>query len=186
MTEDMQKQLGSTLWKIADDLRGAMDADDFRDYMLSFLFLRYLSDNYEAAAKKELKKDYPKLKEDDKRTPLSVWYQENEDDTSAFEKQMRRKVHYVIRPEYLWSTIYELARIQSDDLLKTLGSSMLRMIPLKVLFKGCFLKSIWTLKNLVKTILTVMPNYVRLLQRLPKDLRSFLPKVIFWAMPMNI
>ncbi|MCB1211566.1 MAG: SAM-dependent DNA methyltransferase [Verrucomicrobiales bacterium] len=26
-------------------LREAMDADDFRDYMLSFLFLRYLSDN---------------------------------------------------------------------------------------------------------------------------------------------
>jgi type I restriction enzyme M protein len=31
-----------------------MNADDFRDYMLAFLFLRYLSDNYETAAKKEL------------------------------------------------------------------------------------------------------------------------------------
>ena len=49
MTESNQKQLGNTLWGIADQLRGAMDADDFRDYMLSFLFLRYLSDNYEAA-----------------------------------------------------------------------------------------------------------------------------------------
>ena len=47
MTETNQKQLGNTLWKIADDLRGAMNADDFRDYMLSFPFLRYLSDNYE-------------------------------------------------------------------------------------------------------------------------------------------
>ena len=46
MTDD-QKQLGKTLWHIADTLRGAMNADDFRDYMLSFLFLRYLSDNYE-------------------------------------------------------------------------------------------------------------------------------------------
>ena len=54
MTEQNQKQLGKTLWAIADQLRGAMDADDFRDYMLSFLFPRYLSDNYEAAAKKEL------------------------------------------------------------------------------------------------------------------------------------
>ena len=27
-----------------------MNADDFRDYMLAFLFLRYLSDNYEQAA----------------------------------------------------------------------------------------------------------------------------------------
>ena len=49
-----QIQLGNTLWSIADQLRGAMDADDFRDYMLSLLFLRYLSDNYETAAKKEL------------------------------------------------------------------------------------------------------------------------------------
>ena len=51
MTATNQKQLGNILWGIADQLRGAMDADDFRDYMLSFIFLRYLSDNYETAAK---------------------------------------------------------------------------------------------------------------------------------------
>jgi type I restriction enzyme M protein len=38
-----------------------MNADDFRDYMLSFLFLRYLSGNYEESAKKELGSDYPQL-----------------------------------------------------------------------------------------------------------------------------
>ena len=52
MTEHDKQKLGSTLWAIADQLRGAMNADDFRDYMLAFLFLRYLSDNYEAAAQK--------------------------------------------------------------------------------------------------------------------------------------
>ena len=31
MTDTNQKQLGTTLWKIADQLRGAMDADDFRE-----------------------------------------------------------------------------------------------------------------------------------------------------------
>jgi len=51
VTKTDQKQLGKTLWNIADQLRGAMNADDFRDYMLAFLFLRYLSDNYEQAAK---------------------------------------------------------------------------------------------------------------------------------------
>ena len=61
MTDTNQKQLGKTLWNIADQLRGAMDADDFRDHMLSFLFQRYLPDNYETAAKKELGKDYPML-----------------------------------------------------------------------------------------------------------------------------
>ena len=66
MTVQDQKQLGKTLWEIADGLRGAMNADDFRDYMLSFLFLRYLSDNYEEAVKKELGRDYPQLEEANK------------------------------------------------------------------------------------------------------------------------
>ena len=101
MTDTNQKQLGNTLWKIADDLRGAMNADDFRDYMLSFLFLRYLSDNYEAAAKRELGRDYPKVNEDDRQVPLAVWYTENPKDIAEFEKQMRRKVHYVIQPPHL-------------------------------------------------------------------------------------
>ena len=120
MTAIEQTQLGRTLWAIADDLRGAMNADDFRDYMLSFLFLRYLSDNYEAAAKKELGQDYPLLNKDDKGSPLAVWYTANEADVPEFEKLMRRKVHYVIEPKHLWSHIAELARKQDGELLHTL------------------------------------------------------------------
>src|SRR5580698_7329789 len=106
MTDIDQKELGKTLLNIADQLRGAMNADDFRDYMLSFLFLRYLSDNYEAAAKKELGSDYPELADDEAAdgatTPLQVWYDDNKKDVAQFEKQMRRKVHYVIKPDFLW------------------------------------------------------------------------------------
>lgn len=120
MTQKNQDQLGKTLWTIADNLRGAMNADSFRDYMLSFLFLRYLSSNYEESAKKELGSDYPKLADDDGRTALALWYEANAGDVSEFEKQMRRKVHYVIKPEHLWSNITELARTQSPDLLITL------------------------------------------------------------------
>lgn len=120
MTVQDQTQLGKTLWAIADDLRGSMNADDFRDYMLSFLFLRYLSDNYETAAKKELGADYPTLDKEDKRAPLTIWYAANAADVGEFEKQMRRKVHYVIEPAHLWSSIADMARTQHGDLLKTL------------------------------------------------------------------
>ncbi len=120
MTLKDQQQLGKTLWDIANQLRGAMNADDFRDYMLSFLFLRYLSHNYEESARKELGSDYPNLSEKDKRTPLSVWYSANEADVPEFEKQMRRKVHYVIQPQHLWSNISEMARTQNAELLVTL------------------------------------------------------------------
>ncbi|MFM2176370.1 MAG: type restriction enzyme subunit [Verrucomicrobiota bacterium] len=120
MTDTNQKQLGKTLWSIADQLRGAMNADDFRDYMLSFLFLRYLSDNYETAAKKELGRDYPDVSGDTRKVPLALWYANNVDDIPEFEKQMRRKVHYVIQPAHLWNSIANMARTQNGELLNTL------------------------------------------------------------------
>jgi type I restriction enzyme M protein len=118
MTEQNHK-LGKTLWNIADQLRGSMNADDFRDYMLSFLFLRYLSDNYETAAQKELGSDYP-ANLPETTPPLALWYAQNPKDTADFEEQMRRKIHYVIRPEHLWGNITEMARTQNGELLNTL------------------------------------------------------------------
>lgn len=185
MNDSQQKQLGATLWGIADKLRGAMNPDDFRDYMLSFLFLRYISDKYEYAAKKELGSDYlrceeyvnssksdkenkqgaianfadflsvEQLEENFKKmfagdkgealeitvlTPLLVWYAKNPDDVVMLEKQMRRKLHYVIEPLYLWSNIYELARTQNVNLLKTLqaGFKFIESESFDSTFQGLF------------------------------------------------
>ncbi len=138
MTNKQQKQLGSVLWAIADDLRGAMNADDFRDYMLSFLFLRYLSDNYETVAKNELGEDYPKI--NGHITPLQRWYEENTNDINEFEKVMRRNTHYVIYPDYLWGNIVQLAIRQDDNLLETLqkGFKYVEEESFKSTFKGLF------------------------------------------------
>ena len=140
MTDQTQKQLGKTLWNIADQLRGAMNADDFRDYMLAFLFLRYLSDNYEAAAKKELGRDYPAIPAGDPRVSLAIWYANNPSDVVDFEKQMRRKVHYVIKPDHLWANIANLARTQSGDLLDTLreGFKYIENESFESTFQGLF------------------------------------------------
>src|SRR3546814_13940216 len=54
------------------------------------------------------------------RTPPSVWYADNAADVPAFEQQMRRKAHYVIKPQYLWGHIVHLARTHNDELLNTL------------------------------------------------------------------
>ncbi|MXZ33029.1 MAG: type I restriction-modification system subunit M, partial [Gammaproteobacteria bacterium] len=142
MTEQKQKQLGKTLWAIADQLRGAMNADDFRDYMLAFLFLRYISDNYEQAAKKELGRDYPDPNAigNSGRSSLSIWYEQNPADVSAFEKQMRLKAHYVIRPEHLWTSIAHLARTQKGDLLDVLqaGFKYIETESFQSTFSGLF------------------------------------------------
>ena len=126
MASNNQNKLGKALWAVANELRGAMMADDFRDYMLSFLFWKYLSDNYLKAAKKELGSDYPDNTPDDvmnnldATTYLEVWYYENKTDIELFEEQMMRKTHYIIKPEYLWDKIVVLAKKDNSDLLNTI------------------------------------------------------------------
>lgn len=57
MTEDHKKQLQSKLWNIADTLRGKMGADEFRDYILGFIFYKYLSERMHLFADEILKND---------------------------------------------------------------------------------------------------------------------------------
>ncbi len=57
MSEDQKKQLEQQLWNIANTLRGKMDADEFRDYILGFIFYKYLSEKMHSYADKLLKED---------------------------------------------------------------------------------------------------------------------------------
>ena len=175
MTEHNQKQLGKTLWAIADKLRGAMDADDFRDYMLSFLFLRYLSDNYETAAKKELGVDYPAQIDGSVSTPLQVWYECNLDDTPEFEKQMRRKVHYVIEPLHLWSSIAQMARTQDGELLRTLqqGFKYIETESFQSTFAGLFSEIDLGSPKLGKTYVERNAKLCTIIQKIAEGLADF-------------
>ena len=175
MTETNQKQLGNTLWSIADQLRGAMDADDFRDYMLSFLFLRYLSDNYETAAKKELGKDYPDVGKDTRKVPLALWYANNADDIPAFEKQMRRKVHYVIEPQHLWNSIANLARTQNAELLNTLqaGFKYIETESFESTFQGLFSEIDLSSPKLGKTYTDRNAKLCTIIQKIAEGLAEF-------------
>ena len=175
MTDTNQKQLGKTLWGIADQLRGAMNADDFRDYMLSFLFLRYLSDNYETAAKKELGKDYPDVGADPRRVPLALWYASNPDDIPAFEKQMRRKVHYVIQPVHLWNSIANMARTQNGEMLKTLqeGFKYIETESFESTFQGLFSEINLGSDKLGKTYPDRNAKLCTIIQKIAEGLNEF-------------
>jgi type I restriction enzyme M protein len=179
MTEQNQKQLGNTLWSIADQLRGAMDADDFRDYMLSFLFLRYISDNYETAAKKELGKDYPDVDAElggyARKVPLAQWYAKNVDDIPAFEKQMRRKVHYVIQPAHLWNSIANFARTQNAELLNTLqaGFKYIQDESFESTFDGLFSEIDLSSPKLGKTYADRNAKLCTIIQKIAEGLADF-------------
>jgi len=179
-TQNQQQQLGKTLWNIADQLRGAMNADDFRDYMLSFLFLRYLSDNYETAAKKELGTDYPDTPADVLKTlgaftPLEIWYGENAADVPAFEQLMRRRVHYVIEPQHLWSHIAELARTHSTDLLDTLekGFKFIETQSFDSTFQGLFSEINLNSEKLGRTYAERNAKLCNIIQKIAEGIGGF-------------
>lgn len=175
MTESEKQKLGKTLWAIADQLRGAMNADDFRDYMLAFLFLRYLSDNYEAAAQKELGSDYPQQIDGSVSTPLQLWYESNLDDVAEFEKQMRRKVHYVIEPQYLWDNIAEMARTQNPELLSTLqaGFKYIEEESFASTFRGLFSEINLASDKLGKTYSERNARLCKIIAEIAKGLGQF-------------
>ncbi|MCB9163142.1 MAG: type I restriction-modification system subunit M [Flavobacteriales bacterium] len=52
-----KQKLEATLWDIANTLRGKMSADDFRDYILGFIFYKYLSEKMELYADEILHPD---------------------------------------------------------------------------------------------------------------------------------
>ena len=57
MTEEQKRKLEQKLWDIANTLRGKMDADEFRDYILGFIFYKYLSEKMHRYANKILAED---------------------------------------------------------------------------------------------------------------------------------
>jgi len=47
-TEQERAELHKAIWAIADDLRGAVDGWDFKNYVLGMMFYRYISENLQA------------------------------------------------------------------------------------------------------------------------------------------
>jgi len=41
-----KSELYSSLWRSCDELRGDMDASQYKDYVLTLLFVKYVSDKY--------------------------------------------------------------------------------------------------------------------------------------------
>jgi len=152
-----------------------MNADDFRDYMLAFLFLRYLSDNYQAAAQKELGPDYPKQIDASVSTPMQRWYESNLEDVPEFEKQMRRKVHYVIEPQYLWGSIVEMARTQDGELLRTLqkGFKYIEEESFASTFRGLFSEINLASDKLGKTYVDRNARLCKIITEISKGLGQF-------------
>ena len=99
--QTQQAELHSQLWSIANDLRGNMDANEFKNYILGLIFYRYLSENLTYYANEVLLKS-------DKLNYEEAWkneeYQEELKQALIHDSNMG----YFISPEYLWDTMIQL------------------------------------------------------------------------------
>ncbi len=68
MSVEQKRQLETQLWNIANELRGKMNADEFRDYILGFIFYKYLSERMELYADDILEADGKKYQSIDETT----------------------------------------------------------------------------------------------------------------------
>ena len=95
MSEEQKKLLEAQLWNIANELRGKMDADEFRDYILGFIFFKYLSEKQYLYANQLLEteevKDYVLLKDGE--------------ELNAIKEESLIKLGYFLKPNELFSAI---------------------------------------------------------------------------------
>lgn len=92
-----QEELHKKLWAMANDLRGQMEAYEFKNYILGLIFYRYLSEKIEDRANK--------LLEEDKISYKRAW--EDEELCKALQEELIQQIGYVIEPDYLFSNMIE-------------------------------------------------------------------------------
>lgn len=117
MPEDHKKQLQTQLWNIANELRGKMGADEFRDYILGFIFYKYLSEKMHLYADQILEADGLKYidLDESKETDRKIIQAINVDAVD--------KLGYFLRPNELFHTVAERGT-QTDNLIEELEKTL--------------------------------------------------------------
>jgi type I restriction enzyme M protein len=101
MSLDQKKQLEQQLWNIANTLRGKMDADEFRDYILGFIFYKYLSEKMQLNANKILKDSGETIQYQD----IDEATDEGKEYLQAIKDETVEGLGYFLKPSELFSSI---------------------------------------------------------------------------------
>ncbi|WP_439474805.1 type I restriction-modification system subunit M [Algoriphagus formosus] len=99
MSEDQKKQLEQQLWNIANTLRGKMNADEFRDYILGFIFFKYLSEKMELYANEILQYDDITYKQINEESTQGKEYLE------VIHEEAIQRLGYFLKPSELFSEV---------------------------------------------------------------------------------
>ena len=109
MSEEQRRQLQQQLWNVANTLRGRMSADDFRDYILGFIFYKYLSEKIQRFADAELLQEGLKFTDIDETTADGKEYLE------AIEDAALDELGYFLKPNELFHAVALRGSNQADE-----------------------------------------------------------------------
>lgn len=111
MVDDTQKTLRTQLWNIANTLRGKMGADKFRDYILGFIFYKYLSERMHLFADEILKHDGVKFADMDETTKAGKKM------LAAIQEESVERLGYFLKPSELFHKLAEKGAQKSDNFI---------------------------------------------------------------------
>lgn len=108
MSEDQKKLLEQQLWNVANTLRGKMNADEYRDYILGFIFYKYLSEKMELFANGILKTDKLLYKNIEETSAKGKEY------IHAIKEEAVETLGYFLKPSELFSEIAKRGNTEED------------------------------------------------------------------------
>ena len=104
--QEQQRELHTRLWAIANDLRGNMEANEFKNYILGLIFYRYLSEKVENRVKDLLSEDDISYEE----------AYEDEEYKEGLQEELIEQLGYFVEPKYLFSTLIKAIEDDKDVL----------------------------------------------------------------------
>lgn len=122
MSEDTKKVLQNQLWNIAQTLRGKMGPDEFRDYILGFIFYKYLSEKMHLFADKILENDGVKFAEIDENSKAG------KELLSSIKSEAVDRLGYFLKPSELFHKVAEKGAKSNDNFILGDLSAILKHI----------------------------------------------------------
>ena len=110
MSEDQKRVLETQLWNVANTLRGKMNADEFRDYILGFIFYKYLSEKMEMFADEILEEDNMKFRDvNPTLNNIQVYL-------DVIQEEALGKLGYFLKPEELFAEVSKRGNGNGDEI----------------------------------------------------------------------
>lgn len=110
MSNEEKKKLEKKLWNVADTLRGKMNADEYKNYILGFIFYKYLSERLQKYVNEHLlareKYSFDEINEETK---------EGKEILEAVKTACLKHLGYFLKPSHLFSYIVRKGKNEIKD-----------------------------------------------------------------------